>query len=125
LLAHPALAALHGGAEDEAVQAIMAAMLWAQDESDLQDALRQSAEEAYSGGFTVPPAKEEVVDKMTTITTHGGGDPADQCSICLQDYKRGDALRKLQCGHHFHVVCVDQWLAHSGQCPVCKHLVGS
>jgi hypothetical protein len=120
-----AFAALQGGMEDETMQAIVAAMLWAQDEADFQDALRASAAEEYSGGFTVPPVDESVVDEVTSVITYEGkGDqPSESCSVCLEDFKRGDTLRKLQCGHRFHVMCVDQWLSQSGQCPVCKHQV--
>lgn len=111
-------------AAEEDMQALFAAMLWAQDEADYQDALRQSAAEAYSGGFTVPPADETIIDRLTSVTTYADcGAQSSQCGICLEEYDYDDALRTLQCGHRFHVMCVDQWLSQSGQCPVCKHPV--
>uniref|UniRef100_A0A7N0V3V8 RING-type E3 ubiquitin transferase n=1 Tax=Kalanchoe fedtschenkoi TaxID=63787 RepID=A0A7N0V3V8_KALFE len=43
------------------------------------------------------------------------------CSICLADYKGPDALRMLpDCGHLFHVGCVDPWLRLHPTCPVCR-----
>ena len=59
------------------------------------------------------------------------GDPSDQsvreegddergCSICLADFVEGDELRMLGCLHVFHRSCVDQWLAVSRECPLCK-----
>jgi len=107
--------------------AVMGAMLRAQDEADLQDAMRRSTEEAYSGGFSVPPADEVAVARSTRTTTYRGtpnGEEPGQCSVCLDNFELGDGLRTLQCEHHFHVACVDQWLAQSGQCPVCKSRVG-
>lgn len=43
------------------------------------------------------------------------------CSICLADYKTTDMLRQLpDCGHLFHVKCVDPWLRLHPTCPVCR-----
>ena len=44
-----------------------------------------------------------------------------ECSICLDDYKEGDYIRKLPCNHEFHSDCIAKWLVerHS-TCPLCK-----
>ncbi|XP_052175972.1 RING-H2 finger protein ATL70-like [Diospyros lotus] len=43
------------------------------------------------------------------------------CSICLADYKGSDMLRLLpDCGHLFHLRCVDPWLRLHPTCPVCR-----
>ncbi|KAK9291134.1 hypothetical protein L1049_009322 [Liquidambar formosana] len=43
------------------------------------------------------------------------------CSICLADYKGTDMLRLLpDCGHLFHLKCVDPWLRLHPTCPVCR-----
>ncbi|XP_073277077.1 RING-H2 finger protein ATL70-like [Primulina huaijiensis] len=43
------------------------------------------------------------------------------CSICLTDYENSDVLRVLpDCGHLFHLKCVDQWLHSHPTCPVCR-----
>nr|XP_043612258.1 RING-H2 finger protein ATL70 [Erigeron canadensis] len=43
------------------------------------------------------------------------------CSICLADYKGKDLLRQLpDCGHLFHVKCVDPWLRLNPTCPNCR-----
>ncbi|KAI3696838.1 hypothetical protein L6452_29418 [Arctium lappa] len=43
------------------------------------------------------------------------------CSICLADYKGRDLLRQLpDCGHLFHVKCVDPWLRLNPTCPNCR-----
>ncbi|KAL5709054.1 RING-type E3 ubiquitin transferase [Ranunculus cassubicifolius] len=45
------------------------------------------------------------------------------CSICLSDYKKLDMLRSLpNCGHVFHLNCVDPWLRLHPSCPVCREL---
>lgn len=46
---------------------------------------------------------------------------ASCCSICLADYKATDMLRLLpDCGHLFHLKCVDLWLRLHPTCPVCR-----
>lgn len=46
---------------------------------------------------------------------------ASCCSICLADYKGSDTLRLLpDCGHLFHLRCVDPWLRLHPTCPVCR-----
>lgn len=46
---------------------------------------------------------------------------ASCCSICLADYKSNDMLRLLpDCGHLFHLKCVDPWLRLHPTCPVCR-----
>ncbi|KAK7278584.1 hypothetical protein RJT34_23616 [Clitoria ternatea] len=43
------------------------------------------------------------------------------CSICLGDYKETDMLRLLpDCGHLFHLACVDPWLRLHSTCPICR-----
>lgn len=43
------------------------------------------------------------------------------CPICLDDYEDGQTIRRLPCGHEYHVMCIDPWLLHSASyCPMCK-----
>ena len=42
-----------------------------------------------------------------------------KCSICLSPYRESDELRVLQCRHHYHRACVDEWFRISGTCPLC------
>uniref|UniRef100_A0A6N2LQD4 J domain-containing protein n=1 Tax=Salix viminalis TaxID=40686 RepID=A0A6N2LQD4_SALVM len=44
------------------------------------------------------------------------------CSICLGDYEDNEMLRFLpDCGHVFHLKCVDCWLKQHSTCPPCKN----
>ncbi|KAL2417851.1 hypothetical protein ABEF95_000837 [Exophiala dermatitidis] len=43
------------------------------------------------------------------------------CSICTEDFKKGEEVRVLPCNHKFHPDCVDPWLLNvSGTCPLCR-----
>ncbi|KAK7391549.1 hypothetical protein VNO78_19965 [Psophocarpus tetragonolobus] len=56
-------------------------------------------------------------DNLCTSTSSS----SSSCSICLMDYKECDSLRLLpDCGHFFHVMCVDPWLRINLTCPVCR-----
>jgi hypothetical protein len=41
------------------------------------------------------------------------------CSICTEDFERGQDVRVLPCNHSFHPACIDPWLLNvSGTCPL-------
>jgi len=47
------------------------------------------------------------------------GDDALGCSICTDDFEKGQDIRVLPCNHKFHPACVDPWLLDvSGTCPL-------
>ncbi|XP_015900193.1 RING-H2 finger protein ATL34 isoform X2 [Ziziphus jujuba] len=44
-----------------------------------------------------------------------------QCSICLGEYQDKEILRIMpNCGHNFHLSCIDVWLRKQSTCPVCR-----
>lgn len=47
-----------------------------------------------------------------------------ECAICLGDFTPGDEIRVLpQCGHGFHVSCIDRWLGSHSSCPSCRQVL--
>ena len=42
------------------------------------------------------------------------------CPICLDEYKHGDIVSELACGHQFHPQCVNKWLKERRICPMCR-----
>ena len=47
--------------------------------------------------------------------------PDDSCSICLEDFKTGDNIKKLNCTHIFHKECLEPWLNDNNRnCPMCR-----
>ncbi|KAE9609473.1 hypothetical protein Lal_00020650 [Lupinus albus] len=46
------------------------------------------------------------------------------CAICLSEFAAGEEFRVLpQCGHVFHVSCIDTWLKSHSSCPSCRQIM--
>ncbi|CAI0542264.1 unnamed protein product, partial [Linum tenue] len=46
------------------------------------------------------------------------------CAICLVEFAVGDEFLVLpQCGHGFHVDCIDTWLGNHSSCPSCRQIL--
>uniref|UniRef100_A0A4W3IG05 RING-type E3 ubiquitin transferase n=2 Tax=Callorhinchus milii TaxID=7868 RepID=A0A4W3IG05_CALMI len=62
-------------------------------------------------------------EKRTLETCEEGKEAAEveeKCTICLSPLEEGEDVRRLPCMHLFHQICVDQWLATSKKCPICR-----
>ncbi|OEL23701.1 hypothetical protein BAE44_0015281 [Dichanthelium oligosanthes] len=47
-----------------------------------------------------------------------------ECAICLSEFAPKEEIRVLpQCGHAFHVACVDTWLGAHSSCPSCRRVL--
>lgn len=43
-----------------------------------------------------------------------------KCSICQEEFVRGDEIGRLGCEHGYHNSCIKQWLGMKNWCPICK-----
>ncbi|KAF2500771.1 hypothetical protein BU16DRAFT_547498 [Lophium mytilinum] len=63
----------------------------------------------------------EPLPVIATGTPGSSSDEALGCSICTDDFEKGQDIRVLPCNHKFHPACVDPWLLNvSGTCPLCR-----
>lgn len=44
------------------------------------------------------------------------------CSICLDNFVKGEKIRELDCKHEFHTDCIDIWMQTHVTCPICRNL---
>jgi hypothetical protein len=80
-----------------------------------QVAIQTPAEEHHSG---IAPAQPAATGAMTG-PDNASPDEGLGCSICTEDFEKGQDLRVLPCDHKFHPECVDPWLLNvSGTCPL-------
>ena len=45
------------------------------------------------------------------------------CIVCICDIEDNDECKKLNCGHMFHIDCIDNWLRRSLECPMCRNVI--
>ena len=62
---------------------------------------------------------QELLKQLHTAASSEFGLAGELCSICMEQFRTKDLLKKLLCGHCFHSSCVDQWLTYSScACPL-------
>ncbi|CAL0305908.1 unnamed protein product [Lupinus luteus] len=69
--------------------------------------------------------KKKVLRSLPKLTaTDESAVKFSDCAICLSDFIGGDEIRVLpQCGHGFHVSCIDAWLKSHSSCPSCRQIL--
>ncbi|KAL2469696.1 RING-H2 finger protein ATL16 [Abeliophyllum distichum] len=44
-----------------------------------------------------------------------------ECAVCLNEFQEDEKLRGIpNCGHVFHIDCIDVWLQNNANCPLCR-----
>ena len=99
------------------------------------EAASGKAESTRLDGASDNPREIENPDVVTTVAAEGTADqPQKQdaqgkeipntenglaCSVCTDDFIKGQDIRLLPCKHKFHPECIDPWLLNvSGTCPL-------
>ncbi|XP_010534292.1 PREDICTED: RING-H2 finger protein ATL80-like [Tarenaya hassleriana] len=71
--------------------------------------------------------KKKVLRSLPKLTYSPESPEAEkfaECAICLTEFTAGDEIRVLpQCGHGFHVSCIDTWLGSHSSCPSCRQIL--
>ncbi|GFP78951.1 RING-H2 finger protein atl8 [Phtheirospermum japonicum] len=71
--------------------------------------------------------KKKVLKSLPKLTYGENTEQAaklSDCAICLAEFAAGEEIRVLpQCGHGFHVVCIDTWLGCHSSCPSCRQIL--
>ena len=54
--------------------------------------------------------------------------PENNCSICLEEFKNEDMIKKLNCNHIFHKDCLGTWINNNTNknnktCPLCRRVL--
>ncbi|KAL3621546.1 hypothetical protein CASFOL_036458 [Castilleja foliolosa] len=89
--------------------------------------IRRIADSPSSAAAANKGLKKKVLKSLPKSTygvnTEQGAKLSD-CAICLTEFSAGEEIRVLpQCGHGFHVVCIDTWLGCHSSCPSCRQIL--
>lgn len=64
-------------------------------------------------------AEDVIESKKANQSTGNPIDDGLACSVCTDDFVKGQDIRLLPCKHKFHPECIDPWLLNvSGTCPL-------
>ncbi|BES95047.1 RING [Nesidiocoris tenuis] len=67
-----------------------------------------------------PLAKDKINEIPTVVISKEQVDINLQCSVCWEDFKIDEQVRKLPCEHVYHENCIIPWLELHGTCPICR-----
>lgn len=71
-----------------------------------------------------PPLPKEKINEIPTVEIcQEQVDKNLQCTVCMEDFKLSEPVRRLSCDHHFHNECIIPWLELHGTCPICRKLL--
>lgn len=99
---------------------------------------RQEERDSAAGGNDLPPGVSRPVrGRALRVSSHcfdyappslsereHGAEDDAECAICLQRFETGARLRRLRCGHVYHVDCIDEQIQkRRGDCPYCQRPV--
>lgn len=64
---------------------------------------------------------EEGINKIKESLFEPNQFKNDNCAICLEDFKKSEKIKILDCKHNFHSDCINPWLSqYSNKCPLCR-----
>ncbi|KAL8804622.1 MAG: hypothetical protein Q9182_002430 [Xanthomendoza sp. 2 TL-2023] len=86
--------------------------------SGTTSAIHGEQSEASNDAVTTEKAS---INPRTTDDPIANADNGLACSVCTDDFTKGQDVRVLPCNHKFHPECIDPWLLNvSGTCPMCR-----
>uniref|UniRef100_A0A023G8N6 RING-type E3 ubiquitin transferase n=1 Tax=Amblyomma triste TaxID=251400 RepID=A0A023G8N6_AMBTT len=75
-------------------------------------------------GTGPPPLAKEKIEQIPTVKiAQEQVDKLLQCTVCMEEFKTGEQVKRLPCQHHFHPDCIVPWLELHGTCPICRKLL--
>ncbi|KAL9026932.1 MAG: hypothetical protein Q9196_004475 [Gyalolechia fulgens] len=81
---------------------------------------RRTTQASTPGAVTEQAVGQDTLPQSTNDPT-ANADNGLACSVCTDDFAKGQDVRVLPCNHKFHPDCIDPWLLNvSGTCPLCR-----
>ncbi|KAI4212696.1 MAG: hypothetical protein LQ351_004587 [Letrouitia transgressa] len=90
-------------------------------ENESSSAPQESRKSSSGGVIETEAASESVEQPASSDDPIANADNGLACSVCTDDFSKGQDVRILPCKHKFHPECIDPWLLNvSGTCPLCR-----
>ena len=70
--------------------------------------------------YTIKYLYKCVLKQLTNFVYEETPNQANDCAVCLEEFKNGNNVTKLKCGHLFCSDCIEKWLSNSITCPCCR-----
>ena len=64
--------------------------------------------------------KEKNKLKISTVDSNDEEKLLNECTICIEKYKKHEKIITLDCNHEFHSKCIKKWLNLKKSCPNCR-----
>ncbi|XP_010545310.1 PREDICTED: E3 ubiquitin-protein ligase RNF126-B-like [Tarenaya hassleriana] len=84
------------------------------------DLLLQHLSENDPSRQGTPPAGKEAAESLPDVRI---AEQSLQCSVCLEDFEKGEEAKEMPCKHKFHRRCILPWLELHSSCPVCRYVL--
>ena len=66
-------------------------------------------------------SNDEIVEAFGRYKKVSEEDISKKCSICQDNFKKGEFKRILPCAHEFHKKCIDKWFKNNSRdCVLCR-----
>lgn len=73
-----------------------------------------------------PPLSSQRINEIPNVKISAEEvDRKMQCSVCWDDFKLDETVRKLPCSHLYHENCIVPWLNLHSTCPICRKSLAS
>lgn len=76
--------------------------------------------------FVAEDQIHELMQDAPMVRTYYVAGMEPTCSICMDDFCIGDEIQCIPCNHHFHLLCISEWLERGGwTCPMCRYRINN
>lgn len=94
--------------------------LWAGEAThELEAAVMALATAASAQDAELQPVRD-ISDLALPSKPYAPGEAEPTCSVCFEDFRPGEAVCHLYCGHTFHPACIYKWALYKDDCPMCR-----
>ncbi|XP_019180585.1 PREDICTED: RING-H2 finger protein ATL16-like [Ipomoea nil] len=80
----------------------------------------------YSPAGEIRRGLDESTIRSIPVLQYKKGSDSRECCVCLNEFQEGEKVRVIpNCGHPFHIDCIDVWLQNNPNCPLCRNPISA